>query len=97
MFCLELYSSSKGKHVALYTIVPPPTSCTQPSRTTGEKHNLSMYDSYYGRRHLKNQAQIARYLQLLFLQGRDYISRFKVAKKGACFISVTCAGSIFGA
>lgn len=31
------------------------------------------------------------------MRGTDYISRFKPAKWGTCFISVTGAGSIFGA
>lgn len=31
------------------------------------------------------------------MRGRDYISRFKPAKRGTCFISATGARSIFGA
>lgn len=40
---------------------------------------------------------MVRYGQLLLIRGRDYISRFKPVKRGTCFISVTCARSIFGA
>lgn len=40
---------------------------------------------------------MVRYGQLLLMRGRDYISRFKPAKRGTCFISVTGARSIFGA
>lgn len=42
--------------------------------------------------------RVARISQVaLAARGGDYINRFKPAKTGTCFISVTCARSIFGA